>query len=96
MQNDVYTIIKRPIVTEKSTLQTERANAYTFLVDMHANKIEIKQAIEKIFKVKVESVRTQIRKGKKTRVRFKAGHGPDWKRAVVTLVEGQKIEVGAN
>jgi large subunit ribosomal protein L23 len=92
--NDVYTIIKQPIVTEKSTISTERANAYTFLVDMHANKIEIKQAIEKIFKVKVEKVRTQVRKGKPRRVRFKMGYQPDWKRAVVTLAEGQKIEMG--
>jgi len=94
VNQDVYTIIKQPIVTEKSTIATERANAYTFLVDMHANKIEIKQAIEKIFKVKVEKVRTQVRKGKPRRVRFKMGYQPDWKRAVVTLQERQKIEMG--
>ena len=94
MRTDVYAIIKQPIVTEKSTIATERANAYTFLVDMHANKIEIKQAIEKIFKVKVDKVRTQVRKGKPRRVRFKLGYQPDWKRAVVTLKEGQKIEMG--
>lgn len=94
MDRDVYTIVKRPIVTEKSTLATERQNAYTFLVEMHANKIEIKQAIEKIFKVKVDKVRTQVRKGKKQRVRFRYDKGPDWKRAVVTLKEGQKIEMG--
>lgn len=94
MDRDVYTIIKRPIVTEKTTLLTERANAYTFLVDMHANKIEIKQAIEKIFKVKVDKVRTQIRKGKPRRVRFNWGTQPNWKRALVTLEEGQKIEMG--
>ena len=94
MNRDVYTIVKQPIVTEKSTLATERGNAYTFLVDMRANKIEIKQAIEKIFKVKVDKVRTQVRKGKPRRVRFKVGYQPDWKRAVVTLKEGQKIEMG--
>jgi len=91
---DAFTIVKQPIVTEKTTLTTERGNAYTFLVDMRANKIEIKQAIEKIFKVKVEKVRTQVRKGKPRRVRFKMGYQPDWKRAVVTLKEGQKIEMG--
>lgn len=94
MLQDVYTIIKRPIVTEKSTLATERQNAYTFLVDMRANKIEIKQAVEKIFKVKVDAVRTQIRKGKNRRVRVSYSKQPDWKRAVVTLAEGQKIEMG--
>ena len=94
MNRDVYTIIKRPVVTEKSTLANERSNAYTFLVDMHANKIEIKQAIEQIFKVKVDRVRTQIRKGKPKRVRASVGHGPNWKRAVVTLEEGSKIEMG--
>ena len=94
MNRDVYTIVKQPIVTEKSTLATERANAYTFLVDMHANKIEIKQAIEKIFSVKVDRVRTQVRKGKPKRVRYKVGYQADWKRAIVTLKEGQKIEIG--
>lgn len=94
MIQDVYTIIKQPIVTEKTTISNERSNAYTFLVDMRANKIEIKNAIEKIFKVKVDKVRTQIRKGKPRRVRFKMGYQPDWKRAVVTLREGQKIEMG--
>jgi large subunit ribosomal protein L23 len=94
VRQDVYSIVKQPIVTEKSTLATERANAYTFLVDMHANKIEIKHAIEKIFKVKVDKVRTQVRKGKPRRVRFTMGYQPDWKRAVVTLKEGQKIEMG--
>jgi large subunit ribosomal protein L23 len=94
VNQDVYTIIKRPIVTEKSTLATERGNAYTFLVDMHANKVEIKKAIEKIFKVKVDKVRTQVRKGKPRRVRFTVGYQPNWKRAVVTLQEGQKIEIG--
>jgi large subunit ribosomal protein L23 len=94
MMQDVYTIVKQPIVTEKSTIATERANAYTFLVSMHANKIEIKNAIEKIFKVKVDKVRTQVRKGKPRRVRYKMGYQPDWKRAVVTLQEGHKIEMG--
>jgi len=94
MQRDVYTIIKRPIVTEKSTLATDHQNAYTFWVDMRANKIEIRQAIETIFKVKVVKICTQIRKGKSRRVRATWGRQPNWKRAVVTLPEGQKIEMG--
>lgn len=93
MNFDPYNIVKRPIVTEKSTTTQERDNAYTFLVDMRANKIEIAKAIEKIFRVKVEKVRTQVRKGKPRRIRFKWGKQPDWKRAVVTLKEGQKIEL---
>ena len=94
MNRDEYTVIKTPIVTEKSTVGTEHQNAYTFLVDRHANKIEIKDAIQKIFKVKVEKVRTQVRKGKARRVRYSWGAQPDWKRAVVTLAEGHKIELG--
>lgn len=92
MEFDPLNIIKKPIVTEKSTASTELFNAYTFLVDRHANKLEIARAIEKIFKVKVEKVRTQVRKGKPRRMRFKWGKQPDWKRAVVTLKEG-KIEL---
>jgi len=92
MNFDPFIIVKRPIVTEKSTATQER-DAYTFLVDMRANKIEIARAIEKIFRVKVEKVRTQIRKGKPRRVRFSWGKQPDWKRAVVTLEHGQKIEL---
>ena len=94
MNRDEFTIIKTPIVTEKSTVATEHQNAYTFLVDRHANKIEIKQAIQKIFKVKVEKVRTQVRKGKVRRMRYQFGSQPDWKRAIVTLAEGHKIELG--
>jgi large subunit ribosomal protein L23 len=92
MNFDPLTIVKKPIVTEKSTATQERDNSYTFLVDMRANKVEIARAIEKIFKVKVEKVRTQVRKGKPRRMRFKWGKQPDWKRAVVTLKEG-KIEL---
>ena len=90
---DPHIIIIRPLLTEKSTLQAE-SNKYHFKVKLDANKIEIKQAIEKIFKVKVDRVRTQVRKGKPSRVRFKVGFHPDWKRAVVTLKEGHKIEIG--
>ena len=92
MNKDPLAIVKRPVVTEKSTATQELGNAYTFLVDMKANKVEIARAIEKIFKVKVEKVRTQVRKGKPRRMRFKWGKQPDWKRAVVTLKEG-KIEL---
>ena len=94
MNRDVYTIIKSPIVTEKSTVATEHQNAYTFLVDISRTRSRSRMAIEKIFKVKVEKVRTQLRKGKARRVRASWGTQPDWKRAIVTLAEGHKIELG--
>ena len=59
-----YKIIKKPLITEKGTFQTEQSNSYAFLVDAKANKCQIKKAVESLFKVKVLSVRTMIRKGK--------------------------------
>lgn len=93
MKFDPYAIIKRPIVTEKSTTDTEYRNTYTFFVDARANKIEIREAVEKLFKVKVEKVRTQNRKGKPRRVRSRWIRKPDWKKAMVKLAEGNKIEI---
>ena len=88
---NIYEIIKRPILTEKTTIQKEEANKITFEVDRKANKIEIKQAVEKIFKVKVADVNTMMVRGKVKRVgRFK-GKRPDWKKAVVTLKPGEQI-----
>jgi len=88
---NIYEIIKRPILTEKTTIQKEEANKITFEVDRRANKIEIKQAVEKIFKVKVVDVNTMMVRGKVKRVgRFK-GKRPDWKKAVVTLKPGEQI-----
>jgi large subunit ribosomal protein L23 len=63
-------------------------------VDLKANKIQIKEAIEKFFNVKVNDVRTLIRKGKSRRVRFKLGRTKDWKKAIVTLEEGNVIDLG--
>lgn len=85
-------IIVRPIVSEKS-MREMGFGKYTFEVNRDSNKIEIKQAVEEIFKVKVKSVNTMMIHGKTKRVRFKAGRAPDWKKAVVTLAEGQKIEI---
>jgi large subunit ribosomal protein L23 len=64
-----------------------------FLVNMRANKVQIKKAIEEIYKVKVTGVNTTVVAGKRKRVRFKIGKRPDWKKAVVTLKEGNKIDV---
>jgi large subunit ribosomal protein L23 len=85
-------VIIRPVVSEKSYAGLD-LNTYTFLVDRRANKTEIKEAIQGIWNVRVTSVRTLNRKGKVKRRRFTKGKRPDEKRAVVTLAEGDKIEI---
>ena len=87
-----YGIIRRPLVTEKTSIQKEQSNQITFEVDRTANRIEIKRAIEKIFKVNVAHVRTMQVKGKtKQRGRI-IGKRRDWKKAIVTLLPGERIE----
>ena len=87
-----YEIIKRPIVTEKTNIQKEVSNQVTFEVDRRANRIEIRRAIEEIFSVKVAQVRTIQVKGKvKQRGRI-TGKRRDWKKAVVTLLPGERID----
>ncbi|MBU0549651.1 MAG: 50S ribosomal protein L23 [Candidatus Omnitrophica bacterium] len=88
-----YQIIKALLRTEKSTTQ-EPMQKYLFLVDIKANKPEIKKAVQEIYKVKVKKVNTYVLPGKLRRIRYQLGKTPDYKRAVVTLVKGQKIEVG--
>jgi large subunit ribosomal protein L23 len=85
-------VIIRPVVSEKSYAAIEH-NTYTFLVDPRANKTEIKEAIQQIWNVQVTSVRTLNRKGKVKRRRFTLGKRADQKRAIVTLAEGDKIEI---
>lgn len=85
-------IIRALIRTEKSTLY-EPQGKYLFLVDKLSNKIQIKQAVEKAYKVKVNAVNTIISLGKMKRVRYQRGKTADTKKAIVTLKEGQKIEV---
>lgn len=85
-------IVIKPVVTEKS-YSLAGQNKYTFVVDPKANKVEIKKAIEDLFKVKVLKVNTLNVKGKPRRVRGRAGFRPDYKKAVVTLRPGDKIEV---
>jgi large subunit ribosomal protein L23 len=89
---ETYQIIKRPLVTEKTTLAKE-ANQYYFEVDRRANKIEIGRAVEKLFKVKVVNVRTMNMLGKKKRVGRVLGRKRDWKKAIVTLAPGSSIEI---
>ena len=88
-----YHIIKHPVVTEKGSDDTATRNAYHFRVPVDANKIEIKQAIETLFNVKVEHVRVINVRGKMKRFNQRVGKRPDWKKAMVTLAEGQTIDV---
>ena len=90
--NYAQDIIKALIRTEKST-QYEPQGKYLFLVNSGANKIQIKRAVEEVYKVKVSEVNTFISAGKLKRVRYHLGRTPDFKKAVVTLKEGQKITV---
>ncbi len=88
-----------PYDTVISLLRTEKGtellplNKYLFVVDKRTNKLQIKKAVEQIYKVKVGAVNTAIVSGKTKRVRFKEGRTADWKKAIVTLKQGHKIEV---
>ena len=86
-------VIVRPLVTEKSHLLLDELGAYTFVVAKEANKIEIAQAVEKQFNVKVKDVRTMRYAGKTKRMGRFAGRKASWKKAVVTLAEGDSIEL---
>ena len=89
---ELHQIIRRPLVTEKTTLMRE-ANQYLFEVDPRANKIEIEKAVEKLFKVKVVDVRTLNVLGKKKRYGRLLGKKSDWKKAIVTVAPGSSIEI---
>ncbi|OGP64138.1 MAG: 50S ribosomal protein L23 [Deltaproteobacteria bacterium RBG_13_47_9] len=85
-------IIRRPLITEKSTRQKEESHQYVFEVQREANKTEIEQAVERLFKVKVLQVRTCNILGKVKRLGKRQGKRPDWKKAIVTLKEGDRID----
>lgn len=87
-----HQIILRPLVTEKGTHQFTRYNAYSFQVNLWADKDQIKAAVEELFNVRVAKVRTQNRLGKTRRYRFRLGRLPNWKKAIVTLHEEDRIE----
>ena len=92
----VYEVIRRPIISEKSTALAEVAGKYVFEVAVQANKQEIRDAVQQLFKVKVREVRTMVMHGKVKRVgRFETKR-PNWKKALVTLAAGQKIEFFQN
>jgi large subunit ribosomal protein L23 len=86
-----HSVLKLPMITEKSTFEKEKLRTLTFKVARDANKIDIKAAVERIFKVKVASVRTATFHGKLRRQGRNAGHRPDWKKAYVTLRKGEKM-----
>ena len=88
---DHYQVVKRPLITEKGMRRNEEQNTVVFQVDNRANKLQIKQAVEALFQVKVLQVNTLNMQGKKKRVRMREGKRPDWKKAYVTLRQGDTI-----
>jgi large subunit ribosomal protein L23 len=90
---DLYRIVKRSLITEKSVIVKGEFNKYVFEVDPRANKIEIGNAVEKLFKVKVLNVHVMNVAGKKKRVGRTVGRKSDWKKAVITLAPGNRIDV---
>jgi large subunit ribosomal protein L23 len=92
MMEKTYQILKRPLITEKSTAEKESYNKLYFEVDRRANKIEIKQAVEQIFKVDVLGVFTANMRGKMKRVGRILSKRSDWKKAIVTIKPGQQVK----
>ena len=90
---DNTNVIIKPLITEKSTHQQTTRNAYAFQVSLAANKTQIKEAVEKLYNVKVADVRTMHRKGKPRRSKTKMTTTSDWKKAVVVLNEDSRIEL---
>ena len=90
---DMYKIVKKPLVTEKGTVMLSEGNRVTFKVHLDANKIEIREAVQKIFSVTVLQVNTQVVCGKRKRFGKAMGQTKSWKKAMVQLKEGEKIEI---
>jgi large subunit ribosomal protein L23 len=93
---NVYDVIVRPIISEKSTALAEVAGKYAFEVASQANKQEIRDAVQNLFNVKVREVRTMVVHGKVKRLARAETKRPNWKKAIVTLAEGQKIDFFQN
>ena len=90
---DMYQVVIKPLVTEKGTMMLSQGNWVTFRVHPDANKIEVREAIQKIFSVSVLQVNTQIVRGKRKRFGKTMGQSKAWKKAMVRLKEGDKIEI---
>ena len=88
-----YDVVRRPVVTEKSAGVQESTNQYTFEVAKAANKVEVRKAVETLFSVKVEAVNIISMPAKRRRVFGRPGHSPAWKKAIVTLKDGDSIDV---
>ena len=93
MNRDPRNVLVKPLMTEKSMQRKEELNAVTFQVAVSANKVEIRQAVEKVFNVKVANVRTASHEGKWKRMGKFEGRRRSWKKAMVTLAPGHKIEL---
>lgn len=91
-EKDLHAVLVRPLLTERGTRIQEKHNQYLFETSPEASKTDIKTAVEKLFKVKVEKVRTMLVHGKFRRFGKGGGVLPDWKKAIVTVTEGQKID----
>jgi len=89
---DLHRVISAPVITEKGTLVSELGNQFVFRVRPEANKVEIRCAVESLFKVKVMKVRTIRYLGKARKVGRSVGRRPGWKKAYVTLIKGQRID----
>ena len=89
---NIYQVIKQPLITEKANILKEKENKVSFVVDRGANKAEIKEAVERLLKVKVLEVHVSNMKGKPRRIGRTMGKRSDWKKAVVTLRPGDHIE----
>lgn len=89
---NLHEVIRRPLITEKSSLQKELFDRYSFEVALDANKNQIREAVEKLFKVHVTDIKTLRVRGKHRRVGRNTGKRPNWKKAIVTLKKGEKIE----
>ena len=90
---DMYQVVIKPLVTEKGTMMLSEGNWVTFKVHPDANKIEVREAIQKIFSVSVLKVNTQVVRGKRRRFGKTMGQSKTWKKAMVRLKEGDKIEI---
>ena len=93
MESRLYQILEKPLVTEKSAQALAESNRVSFRVRRFANKLQIKEAVEKIFSVNVLDVHTLVVKGKRKRFGKKMGMSKDWKKAIVRLKEGDKIDI---
>jgi large subunit ribosomal protein L23 len=91
--NSMFEVIKRPLVTEKSSALKAEANKVVFEVSRHASKIDVKNAVEKLFDVKVEDVHTMVFRGKTKRVGKSSGLASNWKKAIVTIKAGTDLDV---